>query len=237
MATTVFEVCSHSLHSSVCVSDVYHALNIPYFTVQKVLPHILHFYPCKSNSVHLLQVGYSQRFCKTITLQFLARKVVYVNRPRDILKSDEAHFCLNRQIYTQNSRKTSRYPGTTLASGRCNSTVLFTTKNMIIGLYFFWRINCKWNWNLFCHRTTVPWYAERFLDPTISAVYLPWICYFMQDRVPIHIDHFVKDLLRQHFTAAQVIRRRFSTVWPVCSLDTTYWDFWFLGFLKDNINH
>ncbi|GBM40410.1 hypothetical protein AVEN_201409-1 [Araneus ventricosus] len=34
---------------------------------------------------------------------------------------------------------------------------------------------------------------------------------FMQDGAPPHIDHLVKQLLRQHFTDARVIRRHFPT--------------------------
>ena len=45
VATSDVEANSHSLHSSVSVSDFFCALDMPYFTAQNVLRNILHFYP------------------------------------------------------------------------------------------------------------------------------------------------------------------------------------------------
>ncbi|GBN40572.1 hypothetical protein AVEN_223381-1 [Araneus ventricosus] len=58
---------------------------------------------------------------------------------------------------------------------------------------------------------------------------------FMQDGAPPHIIRRVKQLLRHHFTDAWVISRHFPTAWTPRSPDTTPYDFWLWGLLKDNI--
>ncbi|GBO27520.1 hypothetical protein AVEN_245013-1 [Araneus ventricosus] len=58
---------------------------------------------------------------------------------------------------------------------------------------------------------------------------------FVQDGTLPDIDRRVKQLLRQHFTDAQVISRHFPIAWPPRSPDVTPCDFWMWGFLKDNI--
>ena len=57
----------------------------------------------------------------------------------------------------------------------------------------------------------------------------------MQDGAPPHIDHQVKQLLRQRFTDALVISHHFPTIWPPHLPNITPCDFWLWGFLKDNI--
>ncbi|GFT04554.1 uncharacterized protein TNCV_333421 [Trichonephila clavipes] len=56
---------------------------------------------------------------------------------------------------------------------------------------------------------------------------------FLQDGAPLHIDHRVKELLKQYFTDAWVISHHFSTVWPPRSPDMALCNFRLWGSLKD----
>ena len=75
VAIVVNEASSHSLHDSMSISDVFRALNMLYFTVQKFLWRISTFYPYKIKPEYLLQ-DWDSEVCKTFALQFLSRTVM-----------------------------------------------------------------------------------------------------------------------------------------------------------------
>ena len=93
------------LWNVICVTTrvVSRVSDMAYFTVRKIIRRILHFYSYKTKPVHLLQDG-DKEVRKTFALQLLARMVVGVTWPRNILWTDEAHFCLNGQVNTHNCR-------------------------------------------------------------------------------------------------------------------------------------
>ncbi|GBN37135.1 hypothetical protein AVEN_132367-1 [Araneus ventricosus] len=101
MATPLIEASSQSTHESVSVTVVSRVLDMKYFTVRKILRRILNFYPYKIKPVHLLQDEDSE-VRATFALEFLARMVVDVTCPWNIVWSDETHFCLNKHINTYN---------------------------------------------------------------------------------------------------------------------------------------
>ncbi|GBO27038.1 hypothetical protein AVEN_18025-1 [Araneus ventricosus] len=84
VATAVVQASSQSPHGSVSVPVVSRVLDMPYSNVRKILRRILNFYPCKIKPVHLLQDGDSE-VRTTFALEFLARMVVDVTLPWDIL--------------------------------------------------------------------------------------------------------------------------------------------------------
>ncbi|GBL93870.1 hypothetical protein AVEN_153630-1 [Araneus ventricosus] len=103
VATAVVEASSNSPHISVSVPVVSRVLDMPYSTVRKILRRILNFYPYKIKPVRLLRNADSE-VRTTFALEFLARMVVDVTWPWNILWSDEAHFCLNGHVNTHNCR-------------------------------------------------------------------------------------------------------------------------------------
>ena len=78
--TAIIEGNIDSLHSSVRMSDVYCAMDMPYSIVQNVLWHILQFYPYKIKPLLLLQGNF--------LLQTLARMEDYVDWSWKILWSE-----------------------------------------------------------------------------------------------------------------------------------------------------
>ncbi|GBN60589.1 hypothetical protein AVEN_209583-1 [Araneus ventricosus] len=103
MATAVVEASSLSPDGRVSVPVVSRVLDMPYSTVRKILRRILNFYPYKIKHAHLLQDVDSEVLI-TFALEFLARLVLDVTWPWNILWSEEAHFCLNGHIITHNCR-------------------------------------------------------------------------------------------------------------------------------------
>ncbi|GBN31554.1 hypothetical protein AVEN_252175-1 [Araneus ventricosus] len=103
VATAVVEASSQSPHGTVSVPVVSRVFYMPYSTVRKLLRRILNFYPYKIKPVHLLQDRDSE-VRTTFALEFLARKVVDVTWPWNIMWSDEAHFYLNGHVNTHNCR-------------------------------------------------------------------------------------------------------------------------------------
>ncbi|GBM63188.1 hypothetical protein AVEN_185563-1 [Araneus ventricosus] len=103
MATVVVEASSESPHGSVSVPVDSGVLDMPYSTVRKILRRSLNFYPYKIKHVHLLQDGDSE-VRTNFALEFLARMVVDVTWPWNILWSEEAQFCLNGHVNTHNCR-------------------------------------------------------------------------------------------------------------------------------------
>ncbi|GBM41325.1 hypothetical protein AVEN_241484-1 [Araneus ventricosus] len=96
----VVEDNSQSPHGSVSVPVVSRVLDMPYSTVRKILRRILYIYPYKIKPVHQLQDGDSE-VRTTFALEFLARMVVDVTWPWNILWSDKAHFFLNGHVNTR----------------------------------------------------------------------------------------------------------------------------------------
>ncbi|GBN13339.1 hypothetical protein AVEN_136095-1 [Araneus ventricosus] len=117
VATAVVEASSQSPHDSVSVPVVSRVLDMPYCTVRKNFTPDFEF---------VSQQNLACTYCRTGTHRFVqllhfARMVVDVTCPWNILWSEEDHFCLNGHVNTHSCRiwaakKSSRYPGTTLAS-------------------------------------------------------------------------------------------------------------------------
>ncbi|GBN17718.1 hypothetical protein AVEN_221250-1 [Araneus ventricosus] len=103
VATAVVEARSQSPHGSVSVPIVSRVLDMSYSTVRKILRRILNFYSYKIKPVHLLQDEDSE-VRTTFALEFLARMVVDVTCPWNILWSNEAYFCVNGHVNTHNCR-------------------------------------------------------------------------------------------------------------------------------------
>ncbi|GBM35927.1 hypothetical protein AVEN_244991-1 [Araneus ventricosus] len=140
VATVVVEASSQSPHGSVGVPVISRILDMSYSTVRKILQRILNFYPYKIKPVHLLQDGDSE-VRTAFALEFLARMVVDVTWPWNILWSDVVHFCLNGHVNTHNCRiwaaeNPHAIQEQPLHHGRvtvwCGCTATF-----IIGPYFF----------------------------------------------------------------------------------------------------
>ncbi|GBO43161.1 hypothetical protein AVEN_181881-1 [Araneus ventricosus] len=85
--TAVVEASSQSVHGSVSVPIVSRVLDMPYSTVGKILRRILNFHSYKIEPLHLLQDGDSN-VRTTFALAFLARMVIDVTWPWNILWSD-----------------------------------------------------------------------------------------------------------------------------------------------------
>ncbi|GBO08863.1 hypothetical protein AVEN_158168-1 [Araneus ventricosus] len=103
MSIAVVEASSLSPHGSASVPVFSRVLDMPYSTVRRILRRILNFYPYKIKSVHLLQDGDSE-VRTTFALEFLARMVVDVTWPWNILWSDDSHFCINGHVNILNCR-------------------------------------------------------------------------------------------------------------------------------------
>ncbi|GBM45234.1 hypothetical protein AVEN_63841-1 [Araneus ventricosus] len=239
LLTSFVEASSQSLQGSVSVPVVSRVLDMSYSTVQKILRRILNLYPYNFKPVHLLQDGDSE-VRATFALQFLARMVVDVSWPWNILWSDEVHFCLNVHVNTHNCRI---WPRKTLTLSRNNSCILKKLQYGVVTIYGY-----LYHWTVFFEEITANGIqtcsitGQRYRDMPRNFV-IPQLqqrgclqdIFFMQDGAPPHIDRRVKQLLTQYFSDARVISHHFPTALPPRSPDITTCDFWLWGFLKDNI--
>ncbi|UYV74075.1 hypothetical protein LAZ67_11002039 [Cordylochernes scorpioides] len=154
----------------------------------------------------------------------------------NVLWTDEAHFYLNGEVNTQNSRIWAtgnpriftemplHHPRVTVWCG--------FTSSFIIGPFLFEEINGR-------TFKTVSVTGERYVQLLREKVFpilqdrqaLSEIT-FMQDGGPPHISRGAKQLLKDTFGEDRVISRHFIHQWPSRSPDLTPCDFWLWGNLN-----
>ncbi|GBM84745.1 hypothetical protein AVEN_64886-1 [Araneus ventricosus] len=175
------------------------------------------FYHHKIKPVHLLQDRDSE-VRTTFELKSLARMVVDVTWPWNILWSDGAHFCLNGHFNTHKCQIVSAENPHTIHEKPLHSDKVIVwcgfKAAFIIGPYFFKEITAN---GIQTCSVTGKRYRDMLRDfeiPQIQQRRCLQDIIFMQYGAPRHIDRRVTQLLRQHFTDARVINHHFRTAWP-----------------------
>ncbi|UYV60740.1 hypothetical protein LAZ67_1002080 [Cordylochernes scorpioides] len=157
----------------------------------------------------------------------------------NVLWTDEAHFSLNGEVNTQNSRIWATenpriFTEMPLHQPRVTVWCGFTS-SFIIGPFFFEEINGR-------TFKTVSVTGERYVQLLREKV-IPILqdrqalseITFMQDGGPPHISRGAKQLLKDTFGEDRVISRHFIHQWPSRSPDLTPCDFWLWGYIKSRV--
>ncbi|UYV68203.1 hypothetical protein LAZ67_5003376, partial [Cordylochernes scorpioides] len=221
-----------STYGEVSARQVSRQTGISYGTVWRALRIFLKKYPYKIQRFHELKVGDFEKRQEFAAWVF--RQIdIDENWLSNVLWTDEAHFSLNGEVNTQNSRIWATenpriFTEMPLHQPRVTVWCGFTS-SFIIGPFFFEEINGR-------TFKTVSVTGERYVQLLREKV-IPILqdrqalseITFMQDGGPPHISRGAKQLLKDTFGEDRVISRHFIHQWPSRSPDLTPCDFWLWG--------
>ncbi|UYV85194.1 hypothetical protein LAZ67_X004905, partial [Cordylochernes scorpioides] len=227
-----------STYGEVSARQVSRQTGISYGTVWRALRIFLKKYPYKIQRFHELKVGDFEKRQEFAAWVF--RQIdIDENWLSNVLWTDEAHFSLNGEVNTQNSRIwATENPRifTEMPLHQPRVTVWYGfTSSFIIGPFFFEEINGR-------TFKTVSVTGERYVQLLREKV-IPILqdrqalseITFMQDGGPPHISRGAKQLLKDTFGEDRVISRHFIHQWPSRSPDLTPCDFWLWGYIKSRV--
>ncbi|UYV84761.1 hypothetical protein LAZ67_X003370 [Cordylochernes scorpioides] len=227
-----------STYGEVSARQVSRQTGISYGTVWRALRIFLKKYPYKIQRFHELKVGDFEKRQEFAAWVF--RQIdIDENWLSNVLWTDEAHFSLNGEVNTQNSRIWATenpriFTEMPLHQPRVTVWCGFTS-SFIIGPFFFEEINGR-------TFKTVSVTGERYVQLLREKV-IPILqdrqalseITFMQDGGPPHISRGAKQLLKDTFGEDRVISRHFIHQWPSRSPDLTPCDFWLWGYIKSRV--
>ncbi|UYV61976.1 hypothetical protein LAZ67_1007240 [Cordylochernes scorpioides] len=227
-----------STYGEVSARQVSRQTGISYGTVWRALRIFLKKYPYKIQRFHELKVvdfEKRQEFAAWVFRQI----DIDENWLSNVLWTDEAHFSLNGEVNTKNSRIWATenpriFTEMPLHQRRVIVWCGFTS-SFIIGPFFFEEINGR-------TFKTVSVTGERYVQLLREKV-IPILqdrqalseITFMQDGGPPHISRGAKQLLKDTFGEDRVISRHFIHQWPSRSPDLTPCDFWLWGYIKSRV--
>ncbi|UYV75817.1 hypothetical protein LAZ67_13001433 [Cordylochernes scorpioides] len=227
-----------STYGEVSARQVSRQTGISYGTVWRALRIFLKKYPYKIQRFHELKVGDFEKRQEFAAWVF--RQIdIDENWLSNVLWTDEAHFSLNGEVNTQNSRIWATenpriFTEMPLHQPRVTVWCGFTS-SFIIGPFFFEEINGR-------TFKTVSVTGERYVQLLREKV-IPILqdrqalseITFMQDGGPPHISRGAKQLLKDTFGEDRVISRHFIHQWPSRSPDLAPCDFWLWGYIKSRV--
>ncbi|UYV61931.1 hypothetical protein LAZ67_1007096 [Cordylochernes scorpioides] len=148
----------------------------------------------------------------------------------------EAHFSLNEEVNTQNSRIwATKNPRNFTELHQPRVTVWCSFTSFIIGALFFEEINGRtFKTVSVTGRLYVQILREKVIPILQDRKALSEIT-FTQDGGPPHISSGAKKLLKDTFGEDRVISRHLIYQWPPRSPDLTPADFWLWGYIKSRV--